>query len=175
MKELRKTHEFIEMFAALLRILLLVFDGVIFFAIHILTCMKRKLICFIALLTLLLLLLPACKFDENSSLKTLTKPYIAHYECTKASYGKRDLLEDYEYIEIALLDSKKMELIYKNKNGERKVVEGTYTYDDKKQEFKSNLGILGFEFKEPVVIRDGKFTIKKQIASKMLILNFKIK
>lgn len=140
-------------------------------------CMKRKFIWFVGVGAILfsLLLLPACNIDDGGSLKTLTKPYIAHYECVKAMYGEKDILQDYEYIDIVLLDKEKFELVYKHKNGERKVIENTYIYDDKKQEFKSNFGIFGVDFKEPIIIKDGKFTVQKLIGKKLLMLNFKTK
>lgn len=137
--------------------------------------MKRKLILVCAILTLLLLVLPACEMDAKGSVKSLTKPYIGEYECVEGRFGETDLLEKYEYINIYLVDDKKMEINFKPKNGERHSFEGEYSVDDKTREFTGEAGILGFKFKEKVIIENGEFVISKIIMSKPLIMKFKMK
>ncbi|MDE7082319.1 MAG: hypothetical protein K2O89_01280 [Clostridia bacterium] len=144
--------------------------------------MKKRIFIFTVILSMLLLLLPACstaqasaESDKSGSLKSITKPYIGEYECTDAHLGKTDLLEKYEFITISLLDDKKMEVSYKPKDGKKKTFEGTYEVNPDTREFTGEVGILGVKFKEGTKIENGKFTITKLIFSMPLIMNFKMK
>ena len=137
--------------------------------------MKRKLIVFAVMLTLALLLLPACDARKAGSLKTITRPYIATYECIEATLGGEDMLEKFDYIEIVLVDSKQMELIYKPKNGDKKIVKSDYSLDLQTHELTAEIGIYGYNFRESTVIENGKFTISKKIGTKQLIMKFQMK
>ena len=137
--------------------------------------MKRKLLLIAALCSLLLLLLPACDAREAGSLKSLTRPYIAQYECTEATLGDENLFDTYEYIEIILVNKEEMQLIYKPKNGDRKIVSTTYELDPKTRELSADIGIFGYKFKQTVIIENGKFTVTKAIGKKQLIMNFQVK
>lgn len=137
--------------------------------------MKRKLFFLTAVCTLLLLLIPACEAREVGSLKSLTRPYIAHYECTEATLGEENLLDMFDYIEIVLVDKEKMELIYKMKDGEKHSVESSYSFDIEKRELTADVGILGYKFRESTTIEHGRFTISKAIGTKQLIMKFKAK
>ncbi len=137
--------------------------------------MKRKLLLVCVVLSLLLLILPACEMDASGSVKSLTKPYIGEYECVEARLGETDLLEKYEFIKITLIDDKKMEIGFKPKNGSQRSFEGEYTVDSETREFTGEAGILGYKFKEKVKIENGGFVISKIIMSKPLIMKFKMK
>lgn len=86
--------------------------------------MKRKLILISVILSLMLIILPACDMEASGSVKSLTKPYIGEYECVEARLGETDLLEKYEYIKITLIDDKKLEISFKPVNGSRRAFEG---------------------------------------------------
>ena len=137
--------------------------------------MKRKIIFLTAILTLILLLLPACDARQYGSLKSLTKPYIAQYECTEAKLGEQDLLERFDYIEINLEPKNKMQVIYKPKDGKKNIVESRYSFDVKSHELTAEIGILGYNFKEATVVENGKFTLTKTIGDRQLIMKFKAK
>lgn len=137
--------------------------------------MKRKLF-IICLICALVMLLPACGFNEkNQSLKAITAPYIAVYECTEARLGNEDFLEKYDYIRITLLDKKELEVSFKTKNGERKSFKGEYSVDPQTREFSGEIGILGYTFRESTKIERGEFTITKNILSAPLVMKFKMK
>ena len=70
--------------------------------------MKRKFTFIAVIITLILTLLPACDARETGSLKALTKPYIAHYECYEGSFGGEDLMEKFDYVEIILQDKENL-------------------------------------------------------------------
>ncbi len=137
--------------------------------------MKRKLTILIAICSLLLILIPACDAREAGSLKALTKPYIAHYECTDATLGEENLLDKFEYIEIILVNKEKMELIYKQKDGEKRSLESKYSFNPKTRELTAEIGILGYTFRQSTIVEKGKFTITKTIGNKQLIMKFKVK
>ena len=135
--------------------------------------MRRRIILILAALALVLTLLPACSFDNSSSLKLITRPYIAQYECVEARLGEKDLLNEYDYIKIIFLDKQEMEILYKRKDGERKSEQGSYSVDPVTRELTGELGLLGFKFKEKAIIKNGQFTITKTIGKQELILKFK--
>ena len=136
--------------------------------------MKRKLIIFTAICSLLLLL-PACEAREVGSLKSLTKPYIAHYECYEATFGGDDIMKNFDYVEIILVDKEKLELIFKLTDGEKHKYESVYEFNPETHELSADIGIFGVRFKESVVVEKGKFTVSKVIGTKQLILKFKTK
>ena len=139
---------------------------------HILSTMKKKICAIIFVAAALCLCLCAFTFDPNSSVKTLTKPYITTYECTEARLGKEDLLEKYEYLRITFLDDEELEVSFKRKNGKKHVYTCTYTHDDETGQFEAEIGIFGFKFRQATVIEDGKFTLSMPILGKPLIMNF---
>lgn len=137
--------------------------------------MKRKLSLLILLCLLSLLILPSCDAREAGSIKTLTNSYIAQYECTEAHLGDENILDKFDYIIINLKDKKKLELIYKPLNGDKRVIESEYTFDNTTHELTAEIGILGYSVKQSTKIEHGKFTVCKQFGGKELIMKFKAK
>ncbi len=138
--------------------------------------MKKKFYFVFLILTLSCILLCAFTFDKDSSLKSLTHPYINTYDCTAARLGNEDLLEKYEYFKITFLDNEQVEVSFKRKNGgKRHAYKCNYNYNEKTQEFSAELGILGYKFKQTTKIKDGKFTISMPIFGKPLLMNFAVK
>ena len=136
--------------------------------------MKRKFLIIVAIFALCICILPACNLDTNGSIKSITQPYIAQYECKEARFGDMDLLKNYEFIKIIFLNKNEMELLFKPKSGEKKSVEGTYKIDPKTRELEGEIGILGHNFKERVKVEKGEFIISKIIAQKELYLRFEM-
>lgn len=137
--------------------------------------MKRKLLFVAVICALLITILPACDAQKAGSLKVITRPYIAQYECISAIFGDEDLLEKFDYIEINLVNKKELELIYKPKNGDRKIITTTYELNPETRELSADIGIFGYRFKQTTKIENGKFTVVKTIGKKQLIMNFKVK
>ena len=127
------------------------------------------------LLLAFLSLFCGCDAMNAGSLKTLTHPYINEYQCTKAILGEKDLLTDYEYITINILNDKKLLITSKPKNGEKITINGEYEVNEDSGEIICKSSFLGAEIKERVFIKKGKFTISKIIAEKPLILIFESK
>ena len=137
--------------------------------------MKLKTILIFPILTLILLLFPACDAAVNGSVKSLTHPYIGEYECVEGKLGEADLLEKYDYIKFNILDDKTFEMIYKQKDGPRQSLEGNYSVNEETREITGEIGIFGYKFKENIKIEKSKFTITKNIMGKPLIIKFKMK
>lgn len=140
--------------------------------------MKRKLslICAVcAVLILVLSSLAACSVPTDGSIKSITKPYIAEYECVEARLGNLDLLEKYDYITITLLEKSEMLVSFKPKNGEKKSFKGEYTITPETREFTGTAGIFGAPVKETVKIENGSFTITRTVLATPLILKFRMK
>jgi hypothetical protein len=118
-----------------------------------------------------------CAFaiDKNSTLKDITHPYINRYECTSATLGDVDLLENFEYFRIDILNDSELEVSFKKKDDNAHSYKSTYTYDNKSGELVAEIGILGCKFKQAVVIQNGKFTITMPILYKTLVMNFAVK
>lgn len=137
--------------------------------------MKKKLSLLIFVLCAVLLLLPACDMEEKGSIKAITKPYIAEYECVEAKLGTEDLLKRYDYIYITLANATEMEVSFKPKNGKRSTFKGSYSVDPKTRELTGETGIWGLKFKESVTVKNGEFTIEKNICYQPLYMKFKVK
>lgn len=139
--------------------------------------MKRRFFILIAILALCLCIFPACEMNTESfarsSIKTITKPYIAQYECVEARFGKDNFIDYYDYIKIIFINKDEMELIYKLKEGEKKSVSGTYSVDPKTREIDAEIGILGYKFKEKVKVEKGEFIISHVLMNKELYIKFK--
>lgn len=149
--------------------------GLFFYFLQKIIIMKRKLLLISIIFALTLILLPACDAKNAGSLKSITRPYIAQYECTSATFGGDDILERFDYIEITLVNKKDMEVIYKPKGGDRKLIKTTYSLNTETRELTAEVGIYGYKFKETTKIQNGKFTISKAIGRKQLIMNFRMK
>lgn len=137
--------------------------------------MKKKIYLLAILLCVTLLLFPACGMDMKSSLKSITMPFIAEYECVEARLGSEDLLEKYEYFYITLVNKEDLEISFKEKEGKRTLVKGTYTIDPKTRELTGETGVLGFQFKESVTVKNGEFVIEKNLGHVPLYMKFKVR
>ena len=114
----------------------------------------------------------ACNIKADSSLKELTHPYITRYECTSATYGGDDIMGNFDYIRITLLDKEQLELACKPKSGKVRSVKSGYTFDEDTHELCAEIGALGVKVKERVIVENGKFTISFPLRGKELIMNF---
>ncbi len=138
--------------------------------------MKRKILFSAALLflSLSILLLPACEARAEGSIKEITKPYIAQYECVEAKLGDKNLLEQYDFIRIILVDNEKMQIVFKPKDNDKQIIDGAYDLDFKTRELVGEIGILGYKFKEKTTVQKGEFVISKTILAKQLYMKFKV-
>lgn len=137
--------------------------------------MKKRL--FVAGLLAALVITFACAFtiDENSSVKDLTHPYINSYECTRATLGETDLLEEYEYFRIIIGEGEELTVLFKQKGGKEHRYASTYKFDKDTHELTAEIGILGFTYRQKTIIENGKFTISMPILTKQLTMIFEAK
>ena len=135
--------------------------------------MKKYLKVLLFLIPLCLVILCSCKPIQDSSIKSITRPYVAQYECIEAKLGETNLLDDYEYVRIILLDNSDMELNYKQKNRGVHSANGKYSFDEETHEITAEIGILGYTFKEKTIIENGEFLIKKTVRNRELVMKFK--
>lgn len=133
---------------------------------------KKKLVLIFMIAATVCLTLCAFTFDKNSSVKSLTKPYITTYDCTLARLGDEDLLERYEYLKITFIDDKKLEVSFKRKKGKHRAYECEYKHDEENGTFSAEMGILGFKFRQETKIENGKFTLYMPIFGKPLVMQF---
>lgn len=117
-------------------------------------------------------LFSACSAGTSGSLKELTHPYIATYECTRAEWGGQDFLDGFDYIRIVLSDEKNMELKYKKQDEAERSYKCEYSYNEKTGEFATGTGALGIKFREKIVLENGKFTISLPLLGKQLVMQF---
>lgn len=134
--------------------------------------MKKKIFALLLLAACTCLCLCAFQFDKNSSVKTLTKPYIATYDCIYAQLGNEDLLEKYDYLKITFLNDKELEVSFKRKKGKRHAYTCEYFHNDQTGAIKAEVGILGFKFRQETVIKNGRFNINMPILGKQLSMTF---
>ena len=136
--------------------------------------MKKRVIIFSILCVFLLAFLSACDVKNAGPLKSITRPYIAQYECVEAKLGDEDLLKKFDYIKITLLDKENLELNYKENENENKSVKSKYSFDTKSRTLTAEIGLLGYTIKQSTVVDKGNFTISKSIGGKQLIMKFKM-
>ncbi len=136
---------------------------------------KRYLLLLLACLLCTLITLPACDAAADDTLKAITKPYIDEYECVDARLGEENLLKEFDYIIISLVDKQNLELSYKIKGGDKRVVKGTYSVNSKTREFNAEIGLLGYTFKEKTKIEKGQFVLELNLFSKPLYMKFRSK
>ena len=134
--------------------------------------MKKRIIVFAVICVFLLTLLPACDMKNAGPLKSVTRPYIAQYECVEATLGNEDLLKKFDYIKITLLDKDTLELNYKQKDGDNTKVKSNYDFDMQSRTLTAEIGILGYTIKQSTTVEKGKFTISKSFGGKQLIMKF---
>lgn len=135
--------------------------------------MKKRLIILALFCTMLLSLLSACDMKNAGSLKSITNPYIAQYDCVEATLGEEDILKKFDHIKITLVNKENLELSYKPKDGDSKTVKSKYAFDVKSRTLTAEIGLLGYSFKQSTIVEKGKFTISKSIGGKQLIMKFK--
>ena len=137
--------------------------------------MKAKFLKLFLPLILTFIVFSGCDAKNAGGIKTLTHPYIAEYQCVEAKIGEIDLLKDFEYVTINFNDTKEIEVNAKPKGGRLKSVKGSYTVDDKTNELNCDFGVLGYEFKQKIVIDKGEFYVTKPIGDKLFFIKFKAK
>jgi len=116
-----------------------------------------------------------CDAENSGGIKTITHPYIAEYQCVEAKLGEIDLLKDFEYFTINFNDTKEIEVNAKPKYGQLKSVKGSYTVDENTNELNCDFGILGYNFKQKIIIDKGEFCVSKPIGDKLFFIKFKAK
>ena len=121
------------------------------------------------------MLLPACEINANGSIKALTKPYITEYECVEGYLGGEDLLKQYDFIKITLLNKEELEVSFKPKNGKKRAFKGAYQVDPETREMTGEVGVFGVQFREKIKIENGQFVIVRKILTKPLLLKFQTK
>ena len=133
--------------------------------------MKRNLIksSFLAGLISLLFSFSSIK---DSTLPDIVKPYLGEYECKNVTFDGVDYLKDYRYIRLELKDEENFLLSYCPKDGDKKTVEGKYSYNKESQTicFQTGEGI-----KRKFPLEKGKINISMSIAQKMLTITFEQK
>ena len=105
--------------------------------------MKKRTTFLCVLAVFVILFACAFKLDENSSIKDLTHPYINTYECTRATLGETDLLEEYEYFRIIVGENNDLKVLFKRKDGKAYEFSSKYTFDDTTHELTAEIGVLG--------------------------------
>ncbi|MDE6442260.1 MAG: hypothetical protein K2L12_05875 [Clostridia bacterium] len=137
--------------------------------------MKKRLLLVLSVIAIFCLFISGCDVANQGSLKSITRPYIAQYECVSATLGGEDIKDRFECFEIVLKDRENFELIYQPKDGEKHIYKSKYEFDIETRELTADISVLGYKFKPTVTVQNGKFTIVKQIGTKQLVLNFKAK
>lgn len=96
------------------------------------------------------------------------------YECTRATLGDTNLLEDYDYFRIIIGEKNQLKIMYRKKDGSCNEFDSTYKFNEKTNELTAEIGIMGFNYKQKTIITDGRFTITMPIMSKQLVMIFEV-
>ena len=64
------------------------------------------------------------------------------------------------YVNFSNSESKnELEVIYKLKIGDRKIISSPYEFNPETHELSADIGILGYKFKQTVIIKNGRFIL----------------
>ena len=119
----------------------------------------------------LLAVLPWFRSIKTAQLIDVTKPYLGRYECTMATLGEKDLLQNYAYIDLELETEKEFTLYYREKEGKVRQTHGRYKYDKTKSAI-SITGLKGLILNRPFPLENGVLTISVPLRGKMLVMRF---
>lgn len=108
---------------------------------------------------------------EKENLPSITKPYLGEYECEKAQFGGRDILENFSYIRLELKLNGECVVRAKNKDGKTHQRTGKYAYDEKTQEIAFSLGKTD-GIKRKFALKDGKIEIVFTAHGKSFYMQF---
>lgn len=67
---------------------------------------------------------------KKGELKSITRPYLGEYECTRALLGDRDYLEDFDYVRLELRSKDEYVLRYRKKGKKEGQTDGKYRYEE---------------------------------------------
>ncbi len=105
----------------------------------------------------------------KTNLTDISKPHLGVYDCKKAQLGSRDMLSNFTLLRLELVDEENYRLCYGEKNGERKSLEGKYTYDVER-------GVIIFQadggIKREFPFDKGKLTVTFPVGNVTAILQF---
>ncbi len=121
-------------------------------------------------LSSLLLFAPSWK---DSKLTDISKPYLGIYECTQAHLGDTDCLERFADLRLELKDEENFLLVYKEKGGTRKKVEGKYRYDKERKVLVATDEKEGLQREFP--FEEGKLTVTFPVGRKTFVMQFERK
>ncbi len=125
---------------------------------------------FLAGVFTLALLFPAWKEGE---LTDISKPYLGVYECTQAHLGSLDCLERFADIRLELKDEENFLLVYKEKGGVRKKIEGKYRYDKARKVLVATDEKEGIKREFP--FDEGKLVVTFPVGRKNFVMYFERK
>ncbi len=74
--------------------------------------------------------LPAC---GKATLPEITKPYVGEYECTSATLGEKEYLDEFSFVKLELRPDDTFTLSYASKDGKKGTETGKYKYDFEKE------------------------------------------
>ena len=125
----------------------------------------------LSVLLTIFLFFTAC---ERTDLKDVASPYLGLYECTEARFGGKDLLNEFEYLELELEKEGTFILHYCAKNGQKGEETGTFEYDKESQLVKLTTRTHVYIQRE-FPLREGILTISFKIGDQTLCLKFEQK
>ena len=137
--------------------------------------MKFKALCIAITAAVVAAFVCAFTVDGDSSIKEITHPFINTYECTRATLGDADLLDNCDHIRIVLGEGDKLELLIKKKGERERRRTGKYSFNEDTRELTADITILGYPFRPRAAIENGRFTVTTQIAAKQLVTIFEAK
>ena len=102
---------------------------------------------------------------REGKLTDVTKPYLGEYECKQATLGEKDCLKKFDYIRLELKVDGKFVLSYRENDGKKQAIKGTYEYDSKNECVQLKMGGGGiihrnFPLKEGVIYITIPFKMK---------------
>lgn len=135
-------------------------------------CIKTAVLCAVLAASLVF---SACDVNSMSSLRAFAKPYVGEYVCTKASFGEKDLLEEFREIVLTLEEGGSFRLVLVPKHGPKLSSAGRYEYGGEGEQIFFIAEANGKSYRKAVVFENGRFALEQTYAGKKLVLQFEAK
>ena len=127
-----------------------------------------------ALLSVMLTLFLFFTACERTDLKDVASPYLGLYECTEARLNGKDLLSEFEYLELELEKEGTFTLHYCAKNGQKGEETGSFEYDKERKLVKLTTRSHVYIQRE-FPLCEGVLTIAFKIGNQTISLKFEQK
>lgn len=109
-----------------------------------------------------------------TGLKDVSRPYLGTYECKYVMLGDKNLLDDMDYINFALLPKNIFKIEFRDKKGVKGLYRGHYTFSEKDGEITINENIFGKRVSKTFSAENGVIQVNLIFGDSPLSIKFEM-